>query len=435
MSQDLKGLPPRRAAAGAIAETLSQGRTLDQTLPGQPDFKRLDGRDRAFARAIAAMTFRRLGQTDAALSAFLDKPLPDTAHRARAVLRSAAAQILFLDTPAHAAADAAVSLMDERKQTQRYAKLANAVLRRVAENAAQLREAAPVSANLPDWLRRSWAGAYGEAGLTAIAESWMGEPPLDLTLRQPDQAADWAETLEAAIRPDGGLRLARAPRDIAAMPGFDDGAWWVQDAAAALPARLLGDLTGKSALDLCAAPGGKTLQLAARGAEVTALDRSKARLKRLEENLARTGLSAAIVTADALAWTPPDSALFDALLLDAPCTATGTLRRSPEAAWIKRPEDAANLSALQAELLDRAAQWLKPGGALVYCVCSLQPEEGEAIARAAPAGLTPEPVDPADYGLPEQAATGDGFLRLRPDFWPETGGMDGFFAARFRRAS
>lgn len=431
------GLPARRCAARAIAETLEQQRPLDQSLAGQPDFKRMTGRDRAFARLIAATTLRRKGQIDAALSEFLDRPLPDNAIHARALLQTAAAQMIFLETPPHAAVGATVTLMGERKETERYKGLANAVLRKIGKNAGDLRGLAPVEANLPVWLMESWAGAYGEAAIPALAASWMGDPPLDLTLKDAARAEETAKTLEAVLLPTGSLRLARAPRELSRLEGFEAGDWWVQDAAAAIPARLLGDLTGKRALDLCAAPGGKTMQLAAAGGDITALDRSENRLKRVTENLARTGLAATLVRGDANDWAPEDGALFDAVLLDAPCTASGTLRRAPDAAWIKRPGDIAILARKQAMMLKHAASLTAPGGALVYCTCSLQPEEGEDIVRAflqTHPEFETQALDAAAHGLPAEAVSHEGWLRARPDFWPDLGGMDGFFAARLNKS-
>lgn len=431
------GLPARRIAARALAETLSQRRVLDQTLAGQPDFKRMEARDRAFARAIAAVTLRRLGQTRAALAQFLDRPLPDNAVHARAILESAAAQMIFLDVPAHAAVDSAVALMTERRETARYKSLANAVLRKIGKAGSDLKEIVPVRENLPDWLRTRWTEAYGAETVDRIAKAWMGEPPLDLTLKDAAQAETMAGALGAEILPTGSLRLPRAAREMETLPGFAEGRWWVQDAAAAIPARLFGDLQGKRALDLCAAPGGKTMQLAAGGAQVTALDRSAKRLKRVEENLARTGLPAEIIAADAAQWTPPDGALFEAVLLDAPCSATGTLRRSPDAAWTKRPEDVAALTRTQAAILRRAAELTAPGGRLVYCVCSLQPEEGEAVIEAFLMACSDFEIAPADaeaLGLPEEAVRADGTVRTLPSFWPESGGMDGFYAVALNKA-
>jgi len=430
---DDPGLPARRAAARAMAETLRARRPLDQALPGQPDFKRLSPRDRAFARLVAATALRRKGQCEAALSEFLERPLPEGADQARALLLAAAAQLLFLDTPAHAAVSSTVALMGERKETARYKNLANAVLRRVAEDRARLAALAPVEANLPPWLIESWADAWGAGAVPGLAAAWMGDPPLDLTPRDPADAPALAEALGARLLPTGSLRLQRAPREVAALQGFAEGRWWVQDAAAAIPARMFGDLSGRRALDLCAAPGGKTLQLAAAGSRTTALDRSEKRLARVSDNLARTGLAAEIVAGDALDWTPPDGTRFDAVLLDAPCTATGTLRRAPDVAWTRRPEDAAALAGRQAAMLRHAAGLVAPGGSLVYCVCSLQREEGEAVVSDFLAGrddFRTEPADIAALGLPDAAATREGWIRTRPDFWAEDGGMDGFFAAR-----
>ena len=256
------------------------------------------------------------------------------------------------------------------------------------------------------------------------------EPPLDVSLRDPDTAEIWAERLNATILPGGTLRC-RPSGAVEDLPGFAEGGWWVQDAAAALPARLLGAVSGRRVADLCAAPGGKTLQLAAAGARVTALDRSAPRLVRLRENLARTGLAAEIVAADAAAWAAPEP--FDAALLDAPCSATGTLRRHPDAAWIKTPADVAALHAVQGAILADVARLLKPGGVLVYCVCSLQAAEETASPAAPPPGLIADPIRADELPGWEFAVRPDGALRALPCHLPEAGGLDGFYAARFRK--
>jgi 16S rRNA (cytosine967-C5)-methyltransferase len=274
--------------------------------------------------------------------------------------------------------------------------------------------------------------AYGEATARRIAEAQLAEPPLDLTVQNdPD---GWAEKLDATRLPSGTLRLTGARGDVRKLPGYDEGAWWVQDAAAALPARLLGDVEGQRVFDLCAAPGGKTAQLAAAGAYVMAIDRSEARLRQLEGNLSRLSLAAATVAAEIQDWTPPDTP--GKILLDAPCTATGTLRRHPDIAYLKRPEDASAMAELQAALLVAAADMLAPGGTLVYAVCSLEPEEGvERVAALLQSRNDFEraPVTADKLGVPADAVTADGDLRTLPCHWAEQGGMDGFYAARLRK--
>ena len=411
------GLPTRRAARDLLDATLEQHRPLEEALDALPG--RLDPRDRAAAHRIAAMVLRRLGSIDEVLSPFLRREPPPPARHA---LRIGAAELLLLETPPHAAVATAVDLAPKA-----FAGLVNAVLRKVAtEGPAALEGLDAPRLDTPAWLWSAWHAAYGPA-VRAIAEAHRGPAPLDLTPAQGAEPPSGAEIL-----PTGTWRMAPGTR-VTDLPGFAEGRFWVQDAAAALPALLLNAQPGERIADLCAAPGGKTAQLAAAGAEVTAVERDTTRLARLAENLARLGLPATIVQADAAAWTPP--ALFDAILLDAPCTATGTIRRHPDVAHAKRARDVPAGAQAQARLLAAAAKMLKPGGRLVFATCSLQPEEGEAhLARAAALGLELMPWTAGDLpGLPE-AITAAGCLRTRPDFWPARGGMDGFFAARFRRA-
>jgi 16S rRNA (cytosine967-C5)-methyltransferase len=422
---------PRRAAADVLTAVLDEHRTLEDALARTRSFTALEGRDRGFARAIASATLRRLGVLDFVLSQFIDIPLPPKARLPRALLRAGAAQLLVLGTPAHAVVSETVDVA-RAGGAKTYAGLINAVLRRVAEHGPGLVAAQPDGADLPHWLFKRWTRAYG-ARAADIARVLREEPPLDLTVKA--DPALWAERLGGAVLPTGAIRLPPGAHAIATLPGFEVGAWWVQDAAAAIPARLLGDVSGLRVLDLCAAPGGKTLQLAAAGAKVTAVDKSPHRLKRLEDNLARTGLTAEIVAADALELAP--GAPFDAVLLDAPCSATGTLRRRPDVAWSKTPRDMAPLADLQAKLIAAAARALKPGGRLVYCVCSLESEEGEGAvgaALAADASLARDPVRPDEIdGLPAEALAADGAVRTLPCFWAERGGMDGFYIARLTR--
>lgn len=404
---------------------MDRGRALEDALEQTPSFDALEGRDRAFARALVTAGLRRLGSVNAVLSRFLERPLPDDAHHGRALLHIGATQLLVLGTPAHAAVGETVEAANALREARGFAKLMNAVLRRVSRDGAEIFASLPPGADLPPWLYTRWRAAYGESA-PRIAQALLQEPALDVSVK--DDAAGWAERLFGTLTPTGSVRLA-SPAPIDTLPGFDEGAWWVQDAAAALPARLLGDVRGKRVLDLCAAPGGKTLQLAAAGAHVTAVDKSDARLKRLRENLARTKLSAEVIGADALAYRPSEP--FDAVLLDAPCTSTGTLRRHPDVAWLRRPTDVRSLAELQSKLVAAAATMLKPGAPLLYAVCSLEPEEGEGVvADALKRGWKRDPFRAGDVPGADDFITAAGDLRTLPAHWPEIGGLDGFYAAR-----
>lgn len=422
------GLGGRRAAVAAVEGVLARTAHLEAGLEGARGFAALEARDRAFARAIAATVLRRLGQIDAALEPHLKRMPPEPAL---SILRCGAAELLFLSVAPHAAVSSAVGLAGADRRARKMKGMVNAVLRRVSESGGA--PDLPAEANLPGWLRESWTKAYGAETARAMAAAHQADPPLDLTAKADPEAV--AEATGGTLLPTGTVRLTGGGR-VEEIPGFADGAWWVQDAAAAIPARLLAARPGETVYDLCAAPGGKTLQLAAAGAAVTAVDASAQRLKRVTENLARTGLSAATEAADILKWTPP-AGPADAALLDAPCSATGTLRRSPDAAWMRGPKDVATLAALQPRLLDRAAALVRPGGRVVYCVCSLQPEEGEAQIAAflkRNGEFRVDPVRPVEIpGLAEAIKT-DGTVRILPAFWRECGGIDGFFAARLERA-
>lgn len=421
----------RSAALDILTDVLRRKRPLDEALETNRDLPRLDERDRGFARLLAATTLRRLGQIDAVLAGFLERPLPHKAVTAHDILRLGAAQLLFLGTPAHAAVATAVDLAKDRKLTA-HKNLVNAVLRRVdreGRGIAEMQDAA--SLNLPEWMWRSWCAAYGEDTVRAIAAAHLAEPPLDLSVK--GDAAAWTARLGGELLPTGSLRRPGGGT-VPELDGYGEGAWWVQDAAAALPVRLLGDVAGRPVIDLCAAPGGKTCQLAAAGAVVTAVDRSEKRLERVRANLDRLGLTAELVAADAAAWQPPTS--VDAVLLDAPCSATGTLRRHPDIAWLKSEGDVAKLAEVQFMLLRAAVQMVRPGGTLVYCVCSLQPEEGPAvIARALAEGLPLRrvPIMATDVGGLVELVTTDGDLRTLPCHLDERGGMDGFYACRLER--
>ncbi len=431
------GLAVRTVAAAILADIAGQGLTLDECFdPEAPNARvaELEPRDRALARSIVVTSFRRLGTIRAALAKFMEKGPPRKAHSLEWTLVGAAAQILFLDVPDHAAVDLAVHSVKSDPRTAAFAALANAVLRNVARNADELRAPADPFVDAPNWLSARWRANYGEETAAAIARAHQTEPTLDLTVRS--DPAGWAERLGGIVLPTGSLRLdTHAP--IAELPGYDEGQWWVQDAAASLPARLLRAEPGMRVADLCSAPGGKTAQLAATGAQVTALDRSAGRQKRLAANLSRLGLSADIRVGDALS---ADIGVFDAILLDAPCSATGTIRRHPDVAWNKFAGDIATLSTLQSKMIDRAIAMLKPGGTLVYCVCSMEPEEGEgrvaALLRRNP-DIEREPVAAAEIGGLTECVTADGDLRTLPSHLPSDNprhaGLDGFFAARLRR--
>jgi 16S rRNA (cytosine967-C5)-methyltransferase len=415
---------------------LVSGHALDDALPVADrlrDGQALEARDRAFARLMAATVLRRLASLEAVLARFMERPLPVTASRPRSILLVGAAQVLLIGTPAHAAINLAVEQCRRDPKAQRFDKLANAVLRRVAgEGPAVLAGLDSPKCDIPDWLWRRWAEAYGEETARRIAGASLTEAALDITAKS--DAASWAERLGGVLLSTGSIRLAEAGR-IEELAGFADGAWWVQDAAAALPARLLGPIAGLEVADLCAAPGGKSAELAAAGARVTAVDQSPERLKRLADNMARLGLSDRVnaVAADIAVWEPGRQ--FDAVLLDAPCLSTGTIRRHPDLLHLKRLSDLRRIVALQSVLIERAGRMVKPGGRLVYCVCSLEPEEGEGVVEgflAANPSFRREPILPAEIGGEAQWITEAGDLRTLPFHAPAPGieGMDGFFAAR-----
>ncbi len=408
----MPGLAPRRAALHLLHAVTVLGRPLD----GQLDraLAGLSASDRGLARALTGGALRHLMGLDALIDSACAKPLPDDA-RARQVLRIALVGRLLLDTPPHAAIATALPLLEGGPR-----RLVHGVLSTLFRQNAQL----PEPSLPPVWASR-WGKAWGAAEVEAAALRLAEIPPTDLALKNPAETGRWAETLGATSLMPGHLRL-EGSRAVEQLAGFESGDWWVQDIAASLPARLLGAVEGLRVLDLCAAPGGKTLQLAAAGASVTALDISASRLKRLRANLARTGLEAEVVEADALSWQPEGQ--FDAILLDAPCSATGTFRRHPDLLYLKADLDLSRLVSLQAALLAKAASWLKPGGRLVYAVCSLEPAEGEGASL--PAGLLADPV-----GLPElpPGLSPDGNrVRTLPSLWGEAGGADGFFIARYR---
>jgi 16S rRNA (cytosine967-C5)-methyltransferase len=430
------GLTARRFAADALLAILHTRRALEDVFEhGETgtQFRALDERDRALSRMIVATALRRAGSLQAVLENFLQEGWPEDV-RVHAILLSGAAQILLLEVANHAAVDLSVDLANEIRN-KRFAGLVNAVLRKtVAEGGAILENLDPEIDTL-EWMRARWLKHFGAETLRAICLAHRVEPALDITTKENPQAL--AEKLEGIVLPTGSVRVT-GKGAIMQLPGYDEGEWWVQDAAAAIPAQLLGDIKGKRVADLCAAPGGKTLQLANAGAHVTAVDRSTPRLKRLRQNLDRTKLEAEIVTADAAIW---EAEPFDAILLDAPCSATGTIRRHPDILWQKQPEDLAQVTKLQARLLDNAAKLLKPGGLLVYSTCSLEPEEGEAQIEALlsrNSGLERVAIQTEEAG-DSRALSANGELRTLPFHFPHSdprlSGCDGFFASRLRRKS
>ena len=420
------GQEARQAALDIISLT-SKGRTLDEALANCRSFDDLEGSDRGLARLIATTTLRQRGAIDEVLGNYVDRPLPKKAARATNILRLTAAQTLFLKTPPHAAVSIAVALAQSFLETQGYAKLINAVSRKVSEKGPDLLSKVPPRINTPGWMWRAWERTYGANATRKIAAAHQTEPNLDLTPKDPNMAEKIAETLNGMLLPTGSIRLtSNAP--IKNLIGFEEGEWWVQDTAATLPARLFGDLSGKSVIDLCAAPGGKTMQLASMGGRVLAIDQSGPRLKTVLENLERTKLHAKLEKENALQWTPIEK--VDAVLLDAPCTATGTIRRHPDLLWTKTEDDVKGLSKIQAEMLDQAIKMVKPGGTLVYCVCSLQPEEGEKQIEAAlkrHENIQRKPIESHEIGGLEDAINKNGDLRTLPFMCD---GIDGFFAAR-----
>lgn len=408
---DIPGLPARKGALKLLDAVLNRGETLDQATNSA--LLGVKGNaDRALAKALAGEALRWLTDLDALIDSATRLPLAHDA-KARSVLRLMLAGWLRLETPPHAVIATGLPLLAGGPR-----RLAHGVFGALTRRNVIL----PATPTLPAPVMSRW----GERG-AGIATGLAALPPLDLTLRDAAETAIWAERLGGVSLMPGHVRLGRGTA-VENLEGYDEGAWWVQDLAAGLPARLLGEGQGRTVLDLCAAPGGKTLQLSADGWVVTALDASARRLERVQQNLARTGLIAEIVEADALAWQP--SALFDAVLLDAPCTATGTCRRHPDVLHRIGPRQIAEQAESQAALLHQAAQWVKPGGTLVYAVCSLEPEEGEM--QAATVTLAPDPIR-ADELRAGIAPSIDGYVRTDPGMLASEGGLDGFFIARWRK--
>lgn len=438
--EEKPGFAARKVAADILGNVVHKKRPLDGELDagsGHSGFRALAGNDRALVRAIVGAALRHRGEIAEIVERLLDRPIPEKTGRVLDILHVAIAQMLFLDIPDRAAVSLAVDHAGLDRRARPYKGLVNGVLRRLGREREDLTgDLDPILLNTPDWMLESWREAYGEETARDIAEAHRSEAALDLTVKTDPE--DWARKLEGVVVGAGSVRLLRKGA-VDALEGFEDGSWWVQDAAAAMPARLLGEIAGLKVADLCAAPGGKTAQLAAAGAGVTAVDISKGRLKRLEENMTRLGFSVATVVSDLRKFEP--EAPFDAILLDAPCSATGTIRRHPDVPWIKKPYDIEKLTEIQQELLDRVIGWVRPGGLIVYCTCSLEAAEGEAQAsaflerQAGKAELVA--IDAAEVGGLDHLVTNTGYLRCLPCHEvASTGdykGMDGFFAARFRR--
>ena len=435
------GLPARQVASRLLAAVVDRKISLDGMLDpvgGNSAYLALQPADRALARAIVATALRRKPAIETALGRLLEKPLPEGARSLRFILEAAAAQILYLDVPDRAAVDLAVEQARDDPRSRRFAGLVNAVLRRLSrERGAACQDVFPGANSVPAWFRERLDACYGPAAAAILA--MISEPPtIDLTVK--DDADGWARRLGGFVLPTGSVRLTEPKCAVQDLPGYAEGAWWVQDAAAAIPVRLFGDLAGSRVADLCAAPGGKTAQLAQAGADVTAVDRSASRLARLKENLARLGLSARCLETDLLQLVPEKK--FDAALLDAPCSSTGTIRRHPDVMWTKNPEEIARLAALQERLLRHALTLIRPGGLLVFSNCSLDPAEGEDVVAAVLADhpqLSIEPVSPTMLPGLEESIRPDGTVRTSPAMLKMSparhGGLDGFYAAVLRLGS
>ena len=430
--QDKPGLAARVAATRIPAAVLEKKTSLDGMLDsenGNPVYRALSLADRALVRAIVNSALRHLPRIEAALSMLLDGPLPQGARSLHHVLVVGAAQVLHLDVPDHSAVDLAVEQAHRDPRNRRFAKLVNAVLRRLGREKAEIEKAIADVPVLPDWFYARLVSAYGDEVAKRISEAQLTPSSIDLTVK--NDPAVWAEKLGGTVLPNGSVRLGEFEGQIPSLEGFAEGAWWVQDLAASMPVKLMGDISGKRVADLCAAPGGKTAQLALAGAKVTALDQSSNRLRRLRENLDRLGLHAETVEANMLKYQPEQ--LFDAVLLDAPCSSTGTLRKHPDVCWTKDEDDIAKLAALQGQMLRHALTLVGAGGIVVFSNCSLDPSEGEAMIAQV---LAENPdfervaVRKDDWPGMEAAVTAEGDLRTTPDMF---GGIDGFFSSVLRK--
>lgn len=430
------GLAARQAAISLLQGVTLDQHPLDQLLETDAEFKTLEGRDRAFAHALTASALRHGGEIIAVLGKFLAKPLPRSSGMAVDILTIGVAQLLFMGTSPHAAIDLCVDLAKQDKKAQHFSGLMNAILRKIStEGKAVLATLDAPKLNTPDWLWEQWAAAYGEDVTRNIAAAHLIEAPLDISVKE--RPEHWAAQLGGELLPTDSIRLASANGPLTEMPGFTTGDWWVQDAASALPVKLLGHISGHTVLDLCAAPGGKTAQLAATGAHVTSVDDSMTRVNRMRENLTRLNLKTATILGDVLSLSTDTQ--YDAVLLDAPCSATGTIRRHPDLPYLKTAKQVASLAELQSRMLDHAANLVKPGGQLVYCTCSLSPLEGERqIFKFLRAHTEFElvPILATELGGQSQLITPAGIMRCLPSMAiGQSSGLDGFFAARLRKAA
>lgn len=417
-----------------LEDVLARKQSLDHALEASEDFRNLPARDRNFCRMLVSTSLRRLGQIDDLIEKSEDKP----GHKnitLQNILRLGVCQIVFMDVPDHAAVDTSVRLADAAEMDKQKG-FVNAILRNIARTGKELlsrQDEARI--NTPEWLLKIWIEDYGLRAAADIAKANLSEAPLDITVKDLDSINFWASELKASQIGTYTLRrVAGGP--VQEMPGFGDGAWWVQDAAAAIPANLFGDVKGKTIIDLCAAPGGKTVQLASRGAHVVALDRSAQRLKRLEENLRRLRLEdrVEIIASDATVWKPKEPPQY--ILLDAPCTATGTIRRHPDVPHLKTRRDFESLVEAQARILENAFNILAPGGVLVFCTCSLQKAEGEMQVRFLlnnHENAMKLAISPKEIGGMEEPLTEEGDLRILPFHNAASGGMDGFFVSRITK--
>lgn len=435
------GLAARVAAARILAAVLEKKTSLDGMFDnehGNPAYRQLSGSDRALTRAIVQSALRQLRRIEAIFSSYLKNPLPEGARALQHILTVGAAQILCLDIPDHSAVDLAVEHARSDPRARRFANLVNALLRRLArEKNTILGEVEGVSP-LPEWFEKRLVQAYGKEAAKAIAEASMAMPAIDISVKSDPEG--WADKLGGLVLPTGSVRLPAQTGGLTDLPGFGEGEWWVQDVASAIPAKLFGDLKGKKVVDLCAAPGGKTAQLIMAGADVTALDHSPSRIRRLKANLARLGLKARVCEMNMTDFKPAE--LFDAALLDAPCSSTGTMRRHPDIAWTKGPDDIAKLAGVQERLLDHALNLVRPGGIVVFSNCSLDPLEGEELVEkmlARRKDIVRMKVKADEWPDLEDAITEKGEVRTTPAMMPAKAGfpsgMDGFFAAVLQRKS
>lgn len=440
---DAPGLAARKAATRLLAAVIDARTPLDGLTDnehGHPQYMALEPRDRALVRAILAAALRHRNTIAALIAARLDRPLPANATALSHILHVAAAQMLFLDIPDSAAVDLAVTQAHGDPRTVRFAALVNAVLREIGRRKERALPAALAgSVEAPEWLAAMLETAYGPERARHILDIQRSEAPFDFSVKE--DVAGWAERLGGIAIAPATVRLEKLPAAVPELPGFDEGGWWVQDFSASLPARLMGEVAGKRVLDMCAAPGGKTAQMILAGGKVTAVEKSQSRARRLAGNLERLKLEAEIVIADALDYRP--GAPFDAILVDAPCSSTGTIRRHPDVAWTKTPDDVAKLAALQRRMLDHAATLLAPGGTLVFANCSLDPSEGEDMVRSFLADRPEFAIAPAhadQIGGHEELIAPEGWLRTTPADLPAPdgnaalSGCDGFFAVRLRHA-